>query len=168
VRNALRQINAVRPKTYTEEQISKLPKWNDDHDFPTLVGPSFKDGHGPVEALERQGVFFSHPVDLDLMMLAAYPDAYGVDPTEPGESTEPDQDIIVAVLGKSHVNEHRLPEDILALFDDYHDRFDLGSKPAAHLAALADLNDQQLLADLPDVLARLVEHVRTNLAGLPE
>lgn len=168
VRNALRQINAVRPKTYTEEQISKLPKWNDDHDLPTLVDPSFKDGHGPVEALERQGVFFSHPVDLDLMMLAAYPDAYGVDPTEPGESTEPDQDTIVAVLGKSHVNEHRLPEDVLALFDDYHDRFDLGTKPAAHLAALADLNDQQLLADLPDVLARLVEHVRTNLAGLPE
>ncbi|MFE2089834.1 ATP-dependent endonuclease [Streptomyces sp. NPDC059460] len=168
VRNALKQINAVRPNTYTEERISKLPKWNDDWDFPTLVDPDFKDGHGPVEALEREGVFFSHPVDLDLMLLAAYPDAYGVSPTEPGESTEPDQGTIVAVLGKSHANEHRLPEDVRALFEEYHNKFDLGSKPAAHLAALADLNDQQLLENLPGVLARLVEHVRTNLAELPE
>jgi putative ATP-dependent endonuclease of the OLD family len=168
VRNALKQINTVRPGTYTDEQIGTLPKWNDDHDFPTLVDPSFKDGHGPIEALERQGVFFSHPVDLDLMMLAAYPDAYAVEPTDPAEPTEPDQETIVAVLGKSHANEDRLPADVLALFADYHDRFDLGSKPAAHLAALADLGDKQLLVDQPDVLDRLVEYVRASLDGLPE
>ncbi|MFE5109447.1 ATP-dependent endonuclease [Streptomyces sp. NPDC056663] len=168
VRNALKQINEVRSKPYTEEQIDRLPKWNDDRGFPALVNPGFKSGRGPVEALERQGVFFSHPVDLDLMLLAAYPNAYGVSPAEAGEPTEPDQKTVVAVLGKSHVHEERLPEDVRALFDDYHAKFDLGSKPAAHLAALADLNDQQLLEDLPDVLARLVEYVRTNLAELPE
>ncbi|HLM21009.1 MAG TPA: hypothetical protein VK390_05720, partial [Propionibacteriaceae bacterium] len=119
-------------------------------------------------ALERQGVFFSHPVDLDLMMLAAYPDAYAVEPTDPGEAIGPDQETIVAVLGKSHANEDRLPADVLALFADYHDRFDLGSKPAAHLAALADLSDKQLLEDLPDVLDRLVEHVGASLDELPE
>ncbi|MEV0182892.1 AAA family ATPase [Streptomyces sp. NPDC050625] len=161
VRNALKQINAVRSETYTEEQIDKLPKWNDDCDFPTLVDARFK-RRSPVEALEQQGVFFSHPVDLDLMLMAAYPDAYGVSPTEPDEAT------IVAVLGKSHVNEHRLPADVRALFTDYHSIFDLGSKPAAHLAALANLNDQQLQEKLPDVLARLVERVRTKLAELPE
>ena len=72
-------------------------------------------------------MFFSHPVDLDLMMLEAYPDAYEVDPGEPDEST------IVAVLGKSHANESRLGEDLLELFDDYHSKFDLKSKPASHL-----------------------------------
>ncbi|MFD9601294.1 ATP-dependent endonuclease [Streptomyces sp. NPDC059970] len=168
VHNALKQMNAVRPKTYTDEQFGKLPKWNDDRDFPTLVDPGFTGGHGPVEDLEGKGVFFSHPVDLDLMLLAAYPDAYGVSPTEPGNPTEPDQETVVAVLGKSHVHEERLPEDVRALFGDYHAKFDLGSKPAAHLAALADLNDKQLLEDLPDVLVRLVEYVRTNLTGLPE
>ncbi|ADU09680.1 SMC domain protein [Micromonospora sp. L5] len=162
VRNALKQINKVRPGTYTEAQLSKLPKWDDDQDFPTLVDPGFKDGHGPIEALEQQGVFFSHPVDLDLMMLAAYPDAYGVDPKAPDEKT------IVAVLGKSHVNETRLPDNVLELFDDYHGKFDLGSKPATHLAALADLSDEELLQELPDALDRLVEHVRASLAGLPE
>ncbi|MER6651297.1 AAA family ATPase [Streptomyces sp. NPDC000971] len=165
VRNALKQINAVRAKPYTDEQIDKLPQWNDDRDFPVLMEPGFKSGGSPVAALERQGVFFSHPVDLDLMLLASYPDAYGVSPAEP---SEPDQKTVVAVLGKSHVHKERLPKDVRALFDDYHAKFDLGSKPAAHLAALADLNDQQLLEGLPDVLARLVEYVRMNLAGLPE
>lgn len=168
VRNALKQVNVVRPGTYTEERINRLSNWDDDCDFPMLVDPGWKDGNGPVKALEQEGVFFSHPVDLDLMLLAAYPDSYGVSPTAPGESTEPDEATIVAVLGKSHVNEHRLPDDVRALFADYHSIFDLGSKPAAHLAALADLSDQQLLENLPDVLARLVEHVRTKLAELPE
>jgi putative ATP-dependent endonuclease of OLD family len=74
----------------------------------------------------------------------------------------------VAVLGKSHANEARLPDHLLNLFDDYHQKFDLGSKPATHLGALAELSNDQLLDNLPDVLNRLVEHVRENLAGLPE
>jgi putative ATP-dependent endonuclease of OLD family len=168
VRNALKQINTVKPGTYTKEKIDKLPKWNDDHAFPTLVDPDFPEGRGPIQSLELQGVFFSHPVDLDLMMMAAYPDPYGVESAEPGELAEPDQETIVSVLGKSHSNEGLLPEDVLALFDVYHDRFDLGSKPAAHLAALADLSDEQLLQGLPDVLARLVDYVRVSLSGLPE
>jgi putative ATP-dependent endonuclease of OLD family len=157
VRNARRQINKVRPGTYTEDKIEALPRWDDDRDF-----PEFEDGRGSIWGLERRGVFFSHPVDLDLMMLKAYPDAYGVDQADPDEKT------IVAVLGKSHQNETRLPDEVLQLFDDYHDKFDLKSKPATHLAALADLSNEELLADLPDVLKRLVEHVRTGLAGLPE
>jgi putative ATP-dependent endonuclease of the OLD family len=157
VRNARRQINKVQPGTYAEDKIEALPKWDDDRDF-----PEFEDGRGSIQGLERRGVFFSHPVDLDLMMLEAYPDVYGVNPADPDEKT------IVAVLGKSHQNETRLPDEVLQLFDDYHDKFDLKSKPATHLAALADLSDEELLADLPEVLDRLVEHVRTGLAGLPE
>ncbi|MFD7737746.1 AAA family ATPase [Streptomyces sp. MJM8645] len=168
VRNALNQINAVRSGPYTKAQIGALPKWDDDRDFPTLVDPAFTPGHGPVEALEREGVFFSHPVDLDLMLLEAYPDAYGVSLVGLGTAAEPDDATVVAVLGKSHVHEQRLPAHVRALFDAYHDIFDLGSKPAAHLAALAALDDQQLLEGLPDVLTRLVEYVRAHLAELPE
>jgi putative ATP-dependent endonuclease of OLD family len=107
-------------------------------------------------------VFFSHPVDLDLMMLESYPGAYEVDPGEPDEPT------IIAVLGKNHVNESRLGEDLLELFDDYHAKFDLKSKPATHLSALSALTDKELLEGLPDVLDRLVERVRKKLAELPE
>ena len=103
-----------------------------------------------------------YPVDLDLMMLDAYPDAYKVQSTPPEEST------IIAVLGKSHVNEDRLGNDLLDLFDDYHAKFDLKSKPATHLTALSTLTDEALLEALPDVLGRLVERVKAKLAELPE
>lgn len=162
VRNALKQINKVNPDTYTNEQIVGLPKWDDDVDFPVLQDPQFKDGFGPLQALERHGVFFSNPVDLDLLMLEAFPDAYGVFPAEPDEKT------IVAVLGKSHSHEERLDKAVTDLFDDYHEKFDLKSKPATHLGALSTVEDTELLADLPEVLNRLVQCVRTKLAGLPE
>ncbi len=163
IRNACRQVNAVsRTPPFSTETINTLPKWNDDHDFPQPNDPDYRPGGGPLEELERRDVFFSHPVDLDLMMLDAYPDAYEV---EPGE---PDQPTIVAVLGKSHVNESRLGEDLLDLFDDYHSKFDLKSKPASHLSALSALTDEELLEGLPDVLGRLVGRIREKLAELPE
>jgi putative ATP-dependent endonuclease of OLD family len=157
VSNARRQINKVRPRTYPDDKIDKLPKWDDDQDF-----PSFEDGRGAVWGLERRGVFFSHPVDLDLMMLEAYPDAYDTEPADPDEKT------IVAVLGKRHTNEDRLSAAVRQLFDDYRHKFGLASKPATHLAALADLSDEDLLAVLPEVLERLVAHVRAGLDRLPE
>jgi putative ATP-dependent endonuclease of the OLD family len=164
VRNALKQINTVRSDTFAKAKIDELPKWNDDQDFPALIDPdrNFDDGRGPVAVLEEHGVFFSDPVDLDLMMMAAYPNAYGVEPAEA------DEDAIVSVLGRSHVNEARLPDNLRRMFDDYHQQFDLGSKPAAHLTALAELTDEQLLDGLPSTLSRLVAYVREKLAGLPE
>lgn len=163
IRNALRQVNALgATPRIKDEAIDALPKWNDDRDFPKWDDPNYESGEGPLPGLERRGVFFSAPVDLDLMMLDAYPGAYHVEPTSPGEST------IIAVLGKSHVNEDRLGDDLLALFDDYHAKFDLKSKPATHLAALSKLTDEELLEALPDVLGRLVERVKAALAELPE
>ena len=163
VTNALKQINAVSGEPpFKDENIDALPKWNDDEDFPRLDDPAYPAGRSPVAALEHRDVFFSQPVDLDLMMLAAYPDAYEVDPVEPDEST------IVAVLGKSHANEARLGDDLLRLFDDYHAKFDLRSKPATHLTALSRLSDEMLLERLPEVLSRFVERLQGRLAGLPE
>lgn len=163
VRNALRQVNAVSATPqWKKESINALPKWNDDRAFPQLDDPDHRDGRGPIRALERRDVFFSSPVDLDLMMLYAFPDAYEVEPTSPEEST------ISAVLGKSHVNEARLGDDLLELFEDYHAKFDLRSKPATHLAALSTLTDEELLEGLPDVVERLVERVKVKLAELPE
>ena len=163
VRNALSQVNAVTATPpFGKESIEALPKWNDDCDFPQLDDPNHEPGRGPIAALEQRDVFFSQPVDLDLMLLKAYPVAYSVDPVMPDEST------IVAVLGKKHVNESRIGDDLLRMFDDYHVKFDLKSKPATHLAALSTLTDGELLEDLPNVLGRLVERVRAKLAELPE
>lgn len=162
VRNALKQVNKIKPETYSEASIENLPKWSDNVDFPEFDDPLRENGAGPVRSLEARGVFFSNQVDLDLLMMEAFPDAYEVNPSSPNEK------MVVAVLGKSHSNENRLGQDALNLFDDYHAKFDLKSKPATHLGALSTLDDDELMADLPEVLDRLVNYVRTKIAELPE
>ncbi|SKC54798.1 ATP-dependent nuclease [Okibacterium fritillariae] len=163
VSNALKQYNNLNPGTFTDAQIDGLAKWDDLVDFPVYNDVRFKEGHGAIYALEQKGVYFSHPVDLDLMMLEAFSDAYGVESIE-----APDEKTIAAVLGKSHANEDHLPEDAFELFDDYHRLFDLKSKPASHLKAMAALTNEQLLADLPGVLQRLAADLQAKLEALPE
>jgi putative ATP-dependent endonuclease of OLD family len=164
VRNALKQVNKVAPGTYPPEQIEALPKWDDDEPFPTLVDTTWDPPTGgPIPGLERKRVYFSDPVDLDLMMLKAYPVAYEV-----GELDQPDESSLVAVLGKRHANEIRLGTDLLALFADYHVKFDLKSKPSSHLQALSKLTDEDLLDGLPEVLQRLVATVQEQLRELSE
>lgn len=164
VRNALKQLNKLQPGTYTDAQIDGLPRWDADVAFPHLEDTTWDPPTtGPVPGLERRHVYFSHPVDLDLMMMEAFPEAYGVDVDE-----QPDAATIVSVLGKSHANHELLGEGVLALFDDYHRKFVSGSKPAAHLTALSTLTNEGIMAGLPDVLKRLLEDVSTRLAALPE
>lgn len=157
VRNAVKQYNKLK-QTFAQDKIDALPEWNDAKNFPT-----FTEGRGAISTLEKKGVYFSHPVDLDLMMLEAFPDAYGMESVG-----TPDDQTIAAVLGKSHANEDRLPSGLRELFDDYHRLFDLKSKPASHLRAMAALTDEELLEDLPEVLQRLVADVRVKLGALPE
>ncbi|WP_433492484.1 AAA family ATPase [Nocardia grenadensis] len=157
ISNAMRQINAVRSGTFEDADIAALPKWDADKPFPVHAPNA-----GPVDELEQHGVFFSAPVDLDLMMLESYPTAYKTTMMPPTPA------MIVSVLGKSHANHDQLPTDIQNLFDNYHSSFGLGSKPAAHLAALSELSDRDLRAGLPGVLERLVDYVRNQIDRLPE
>lgn len=154
---AAKQVNKFRPGTFSVKSVAGIAAWNAEKDFPTYV-----EGTGGLYSLEQKGVYFSYPVDLDLMLLEAYPEAYGVSPIAPNAST------IEAVLGKSHANEGKLGEERLGLFNDYHSKFKLGSKPANHLAGLAALEDDTLLAGLPAPLARLAEAIRQRLELIPE
>jgi len=72
------------------------------------------------------------------------------------------------VLGKSRANVERLGDAQLELFDEYQSQFKLGSKPASHIAAMAELDDDDLMDGLPDPLCRLVEAVRQRLESIPE
>jgi putative ATP-dependent endonuclease of the OLD family len=166
VRNAMKQINKVNPRSYAEPEIDGLPKWDADEEFPRFDASSTEesstDRSNAVKKLEAHGVFFSHPVDLDLMMLAAFGDAYGTNPREPDEKT------LIAVLGKGRAREERIDAQTQKLYEDYREKFDLKSKPATHLAGLAQLTNDELVEGLPDVLGRLVSAVRSRLALLPE
>lgn len=154
---AANQINAVRPGTFIAEHVQNIPKWNAKVDF-----PSYEVGNGALHTLAQHGVFFSSPLDLDLMLLEAYPDAYGV------RRERPDDDTKKAVLGKSMANADRIDPAHLDLFGEYHRQFKLGSKPANHLRALAELKDEKLMGGLPSPLGRLIDAVQGKLENLPE
>ena len=148
------QLEKYRPeKKLAEDHV--IPRWDSTKHV-------VRDYGNYLEALEDREVYFSYPMDLDFAMLLAYPDAYGVEKEEPDEST------IKAVLGKSHHDASQYSEDEQQLFSTYHSSFKLGSKPAAHIDALAKLSDADLLANMPESLVRLADAVIAKLAELPE
>lgn len=139
-----------------------LPKW-DAAEAPVRTHHCFGEGKKNVFLeLENRGVFFSAPMDLDFAMLLAFPEAYGVEEDVPDDST------IKAVLGKSHHDASQYSPAEQKLFSTYHQRFKLGSKPAAHIEALAQLTDAELLEHMPASLSRLADTVIAKLAELPE
>jgi len=123
-------------------------------------------GQNLLNWLERCGVFFSAPLDLDFSMLSAYPDAYHLND---GNVAAPTDDILTAVLGKARKleAEQYRPEQS-ALFAEYHRMFNNGSKPVQHLTALSNLSNEELLVGLPPVMSRLISVVQSQLAELPE
>lgn len=160
---------------YAIEQLLKFPTIESDLAPKHLVGlakwngadqlPTSKNGPGWFTFLESAGVFFSSPLDLDFLMMREFPKAYGI---QDAELAAPDAATVAAVLGKSHGDVAQYSAEQQQFFDAYYRRFKLGSKPAAHLDALAALSDLELDLDMPEVLGRMIKHVSDKLKGLPE
>lgn len=144
-----------------QEHVEGIEKWDSAKEF-----LDDKNGQGWIKFLESAGVFFSTPLDLDFMMLRPFGEAYGVDMHEDAE--EADEATIIAVLGKSHGGVSQYSVQAQSLFDDYHKRFKLGSKPSWHLKALAELDDETLNKDMPKVLERMFSQIVAKLEKLPE
>ncbi|MGS1010939.1 ATP-dependent nuclease [Achromobacter anxifer] len=154
----IKYVNDQFEKYRPEQKLPKdhgIPKWDSTKHMVREYGHYLK-------LLEKRDVYFSYPMDLDFAMLLAYPDVYGA------IEEDPEDDTIKAVLGKSHHDASQYSEDEQQLFNTYHQRFKLGSKPAAHIDALAQLTDEELLADMPASLSRLADAVITKLTELPE
>lgn len=142
-----------------EDDIEGIPSW--DSEQGVLI-----DDDGWIERLKERGVFFSSPLDLDFMMIEAFAEVYQVDDDE---REEPDEATLKAVLGKKHDTvEDQYTDEQLELFDAYHRRFKLGSKPAWHIRAMAAIDDPELAADMPTVMTALFDYVEAALEGLPE
>ncbi|CAM4178090.1 putative OLD family ATP-dependent endonuclease [Yersinia intermedia] len=155
------RIKYVNDQLIVHEPEKKLPE---DHGIPIWNSDTYKVRNYPhyFNLLEKRGVFFSYPMDLDFAMLLAYSKAYKVVEEEPDAST------LKAVLGKSHYDSSQYSENELKLFSTYHQSFKLGSKPASHIDALAMLNDEELLENMPESLSRLADGVIAKLKELPE
>jgi putative ATP-dependent endonuclease of the OLD family len=125
---------------------------------------------GWVSFLERQGVYFSFPLDLDMLMLEAFPESYKALPLGakgPSLAGVPAQQKAAAerVLGEGgfgFVAYEGTPR--MRLFPWYAYLF-LGNrgKPAVHLGALASLDDATLEAQCPPVLERLIKRIEAAL-----
>lgn len=121
---------------------------------------------GWLARLEEHSVYFSSPLDLDFMMMTAYPKAYAL---EKDELEKPDEDALKAVLGKKHdVVGNQYTDAQLEHLGAYNSRFKLGSKPAWHIQAMASLTDQELVDGMPEVLDRLFKRIREEVKALPE
>lgn len=142
----------------TEEEVGGIPTWDDEQGI--LI-----DDDGWIAKLESLGVFYSTPLDLDFMMMRAYPSAYRV---KEEALCPPDEEAITAVLGKKHDVESQYSSEEQSFFDAYHQRFKLDSKPTSHLRAMASMSDEQLLSNLPDVLERMFDQIESKLDGLIE
>ncbi|EMK6932515.1 AAA family ATPase [Vibrio alginolyticus] len=141
----------------------EISDWNDES-IPIRTHHFFEDGKKDLfKELERKNIFFSEPLDLDFSMLLAFPEQYTkVDYNVPTVST------VKAVLGNSHHNPKQYSLKERKLFNTYHKRFKLGSKPAAHIDALAQISDKKLLSNMPKSFGRLADAVISKLAELPE
>ncbi len=83
-------------------------------------------------------------------------------------SRAPNQSTFKAVLGGSYHDSAQYSDAELQLFSTYHKCFKLGSKPAAHIDALAKLSDEDLYGVIPESLDRLADAAIAKLAELPE
>lgn len=152
---AAKQLNKLSPGAVSDEKIKRLPAWDGDVALPTPGEQSW------LTLLEKKGVFFSYPLDLDMMMTVAYPEAYGAEKTDVTDAR------VKSVFGGARPGQDQLPDE-LDYLGTYHRLFMIGSKPAAHLGAMSVLDDAELLKGLPSVLARLVDHVKARLKAIPE
>jgi putative ATP-dependent endonuclease of the OLD family len=157
MRYANTQLNEYVPGKQLPTELP-LPEWNDDQ-YKILGYSNY------IAAFEQRGVFFSSPLDLDFSMLKNFPAAYEIDASN---QVMPTETTIKAVLGKSFHGVEQYTEAEQKLFITYHKRFKLGSKPASHINALSKLADSELLAGMPESLARLADEVIAKLAELPE
>lgn len=141
----------------SEEKFEKMHEW-DSSDADLL--------DSWVNWLREQAVYFSAPLDLDMAMLAAFPDAYkSVIPKGGGPTMKP-EDAAKVVLGEGGPG-IEIYKDALVAYKDlmaaYRYHFLTRSKPATHLQALATLDYKAIKKGIPEVYGALIEHIKSEL-----
>lgn len=161
---ALTQLRSFVPEltletiNLTQQQFDSMPGWQIDNAASL---------NSWMEFLETHGVFFSAPLDLDFMMLRAFPDGYQAATPGHGPRIPKDQTGLVAridqatraVLKPEGGDGSTYSDDERRAFIWYHHLFLGRGKPTTHVVALNGLSEQQLRDGLPAVLQRLLNRV---------
>lgn len=141
-----------------DADFAKMHTWQDAEDRKVLKGW--------VDCLKPYGVYFSAPLDLDLAMLKAFPEAYEATIPPGGGPKMTADKAAEAVLGTAGpgVTLYSGPfKDYPALLPAYRYHFLTRSKPATHLAALTHIKTKALRDDMPPVLGEVLQHIAKNL-----
>lgn len=119
-----------------------------------------------VVSLKPHGVYFSAPLDLDLAMLEAFPDAYkAIIPKGGGPKMTADKasEVVLGTAGPGLTLYTGPFKDYPALLPAYRYHFLTNSKPATHLAALTHVKKKDLAEKMPAVLADVLKHIAKSL-----
>jgi len=139
----------------TDDELGAMHTWTEIENLP-----------GWASSLKQYGVFFSEPLDLDLLMLRAFPAAYAATTRAGGGPRSTPEKAAEAVLGaagpglKQYIGPYDKGADLLPAYR-YH--FLTRSKPATHLAALGHIAPKDLRAKMPPILAEVLAHVAKSL-----
>lgn len=139
---------------------------------PTLNATSYAEW---LNLPRANNVFYSDPVDLDMMMMQAFPEAYVPETAYDATKDEPDK-TAKAVFGDkgpgvselTAVGKSATPQEL----HNYKALFKSGSKPGSHLLAFAKIKREDLEEKCPEPLRALVNRaeklIRTHAAVRPE
>jgi len=139
----------------SEENFAQMHTWTSYENLP-----------GWISVIEKHGVYFSEPLDLDMAMLAAYPKAYeAIIPKGGGPEMNP-ADAAKVVLGEGGAGLD-VYKDQYSGFDQYMPayryHFLTHSKPATHLRAFAHLDEETIETRMPETYRTLLNYVVGNL-----
>ncbi len=149
-------------KVLSDDEFAGMVDWE--------LDPSTLDGW--LSDLEKHDVFFSAPLDVDFMMLRAFPAAYkgtaplGGGPRLPKDPNELDARInrAIEVVLKGEGGDgstYDVAEE--NEFPWYANLFLGRGKPTTHMLALASLKDSELKVGMPKPLDRLLRRVEEKL-----
>ena len=119
-----------------------------------------------VKWLRSSNIFYSSPLDLDMMMLKAFPAAYVPDTTF--DATKVDKKVKKSVFGDSGKGNTELKRVKLAFDDEelfkYKALFKSSSKPGSHLVAFGKLDQATLKSGCPEPLRALINRANALIA----
>lgn len=142
----------------TAENFAQMHTWENDEVLKNL--------QGWIDFLATKGVYFSFPLDLDLALLKAFPDAYeAIIPTNGGPkmTIEKASEVVLGTAGPGLKMYEGSRKDYQAMLPAYRYHFMTNSKPATHLAALTHIDEANLKSDMPPVFSALLDHIAKSL-----
>ncbi|TCL35108.1 putative ATP-dependent endonuclease of OLD family [Anaerospora hongkongensis] len=164
-------LNFVLPSgiaiNITEEQLEAMHTW-------TMATYDIDVMNQWILWLRKYGVVFSAPLDIDFMMLKAFPSIYqqateGTGPRIPDQIFDPDSlrqriaAATAATLKDAGGDGGTYSEEERELFIWYSYLFLGRGKPVTHLLALKELDNQTLLNNLPEPILSLMNEAVTFL-----